>query len=308
MNDTTGIRARVDLKRIHDNVEKIVREANVGVMAVVKADAYGMGAYQVARALVDLVEGYCVFALEEAASAKLSETGKPTLVLGPPGAHNAAEHLEQRARPAVTTEAEADALKSAWPAVCVDTGMQRFSCPIDNLDHVIRAGDCREAFTHATSISQAEQFASLPMLRGMKLHASGSSLLHEPAALLNAVRPGIALFEEAIQISSRLIETRDTRGPAGYTGFSVRRHGVIFGGYGDGLRIGPCRVNGRLTRILEVGMQTSFVEIDSHDAVGDDVILLGDGLTPREIARSWQSSPHEVLVRLSSGAQRSYVE
>src|SRR5437764_1185152 len=73
--------------RVRGNVSEIRRVVGAGVeiMAVVKADAYGLGAGRVVEAVADLVEGFCVFSLAEAAEAEVwRRTGKSSLALGPP--------------------------------------------------------------------------------------------------------------------------------------------------------------------------------------------------------------------------------
>jgi alanine racemase len=142
--------------------------------------------------------------------------------------------------------------------------------------------------------------------RGLALHAAGSSLLDEPSARLGAVRPGLALYRGTVRVSARLVEVRDSAGPAGYTGFAVPRHGVILCGYSHGLRVGPCRVNGRPSRVLEVGMQSAFVECAAGDRAGDEVVLLGDGLTEQEAADAWGAGPHTALVQLAASGGRAY--
>jgi len=66
-------------------------------------------------------------------------------------------------------------------------------------------------------------------------------------------------------------------------------------------------INGTRRKILEVGMQSAFVEIGPGDRVGDEVILLGDGLVPETVAGDWGSTPHEVIVHLSRSGQKQYV-
>src|SRR5207237_3292243 len=111
--------------------------------------------------------------------------------------------------------------------------------------------------------------------RGLRRHAAGSALLDEPEAHLDLVRPGLALSRGAVAVRTRLVEARDTRGPAGYTGFTARRHGVILAGYSNGLRPGPCLVGGVRRRVVEVGMQSAFVDLGDEGAVGERVTLLG---------------------------------
>ena len=172
----------------------------------------------------------------------------------------------------------------------------------------MESGGCREAFTHASRVEQAVLLREMLGGRGIVLHAAASGLLDEPAARLDLVRPGLAMYAGAVRVTSRLVEVHDGVGPAGYTGFVTPRHGVILVGYSQGLRPGPCLVNGQRCRVLEVGMQSAFVEIDAAERVGDEVVLLGDGLTEQEIAPGWRCTPHEVLMRLAAAGVRSYEE
>jgi alanine racemase len=142
-----------------------------------------------------------------------------------------------------------------------------------------------------------------------KLHAAGTALLEEPDAWLDAVRPGLALYHDAVRVAAPLVEARDAAGPAGYGGFfpSTGRLGVIIGGYSDGMRAGAtCLVNGQRRLIPEVGMQSAFVELGAGDTVGDEVVLLGDGITVQDVATAWGTSPHEMLYRLSRIGDRVY--
>jgi alanine racemase len=295
----SAVKIDIDLERIRRNAMEIAALVGVSVYAVVKADAYGVGAKAVAETLADVVQGFCVFSLAEARALRGYRINEqPILCIGPPVDATAADHLTIGARPAVSTVEQARRLRSASPVLCVETGMQRFTCPPDLVDAALEAGDCREAFTHAVRPDQAQRLVELAGNRGRKLHAAGSALLGDPACRLDAVRPGLALYRNAIRISIPLIEVRVTRGPAGYTGFQASHHGVIPAGYYHGLRPGPCLINGRKSRVIEVGMQSAFVELDGSQNVGDEVILLGDGLDVQEIAPAWRASPQDVLVNL----------
>jgi alanine racemase len=301
-----GVTVKVDIARIRRNVEDIARRTRVPVLAVVKGDAYGLGIAPVVDAIADLVEAWCVFSAAEAVDAKLWErTGKGTITLSPPSTNNPKFYLKHHIRPAVTTVEQAQALRPARPILCIDTGMQRFACSPTQVDAALRAGDISEAFTQATRMEHVHKLKELAG-DGRILHAAATKLLDQPEAWLNAVRPGLAIYRGATKVSAPLIETHDTAGPAGYTGFLTPRHGVILCGYSNGLRKGPCIINGQRHNILEVGMQSAFVEIGPADRVGDEVVLLGDGLTEEEVAAAWATTPQEVLVRLGKAGKREY--
>jgi alanine racemase len=99
------VNVQIDLGRIRENVSSIARETGVDVIAVVKSDAYGLGAGRVSESIVDLVWGFCVFSLSEAKAAGLWELShKPTLSLGPSIGIGPDEFVAAGVHPAVCTE------------------------------------------------------------------------------------------------------------------------------------------------------------------------------------------------------------
>ena len=307
MTRSPHVHVRIDLSRIRANLEAITRRVGVPIITVIKADAYGLGADRVAPAIADLVERFCVFSLEEATAIDLWKlTGKPALAIGPPEDAPAEEYIANHVHPAVSDASQASRLRAAGPVLCVDTGQQRFACPLDRVDEVLEAGGCEEAFTHAATLAQVHTFTDAVRGKVARMHAAGSSLLHEREAWLDAVRPGLAIFQGAVRITTRLIETHKSSGPAGYSGFVAPFHGVILAGYSNGLRPGPCLVGGRPSRILEVGMQSAFVETTPDDRPGDEVTLVGNAITERQVADAWGTGPHEALVRLAGCGTRSF--
>lgn len=297
----------VHLRHVRENVRQIGRRTCVGVIAVVKADAYGLGAKRVAAAIAEEVDGFYVFNLAEAVEAELASLGKPVIALRGDAAE-ANEFIAARVRPVVWTAERAASLRSARPILAVDTGQQRFACRAEHIAAAIAAGKIDDAFTHATRIDQIADFAALTDAYALRRHAAGTALLDEPSARFDAVRPGLALYDGAVTVTAPLLDARDSRGPAGYSGFEVPRFGLISAGYSHGLRPGPAMVNGRPTRILEVGMQTSFVELAASDRTGDPVTLLGDGVSLTDIAPAWGCSPQQVLVNLCRLGNRVYVD
>jgi alanine racemase len=291
----------IDFSRVRDNALRIAHQTRVPVIAVIKADAYGLGARQVVNALRDVVAGFYCFSFGEAVDARTRETGKTTIVIRDDDA-SVDDLRSYKVRPAVWDLDRAQRLRAARPVLIVDTGQQRFACPREQIDDVIRVGEIDEAFTHATRLEHARMLRDWCGGRGIRLHAAASSLLSEPEAWLDAVRPGLALYRDAVRVTTRLLEARDTRGPTGYGGFvsSTGRHGVILGGFTAGLRPGPCHINGEARRIVECGMQTSFVEIGQYDKVGEDVVLLGDDLSVEKLGQLWGVTPHEVLWRMAT--------
>ena len=309
MRRSPYVRVQIDLRRVRRNVEEVRARTGVPVIAVIKADAYGLGADRVAPAIADLVDSFCVFSPDEAKAIDLwRRTGKSALAIGPPLWDDPQDYLAEHVQPAVSSLAEARHYRDANPIICVDTGQQRFACQPGNVAALFHEAQLDEAFTHAVNLEQVRIFCEAVEGRVRRMHAAGSSLLDEPIARLSAVRPGLALYRGAVRVSTRLVEVHRSRGPAGYSGFVAPCHGVILVGYSNGFRAGPCLVNARPSRVLEVGMQSTFVEVTEEDAASGEVVLLGDSLTEQAIASTWNTSPHEALVRLTACGVREYVQ
>ena len=140
--------AEIDLKAIAHNVQAVKKRLDpaVGVMAVVKANAYGHGAVEVARAaLAAGAEWLAVNRVEEGVALRQAGIEARTLVLGycPPG--QAGLVVEHNITPAVTTLDTAEALAERAQQldrefvihVKIDTGMGRLGLlPEEAVDFV----------------------------------------------------------------------------------------------------------------------------------------------------------------------------
>ncbi len=298
---TPHVSVTVNLDQIRASAERIKRQTGVGLIAVIKADAYGLGAPRVADALAGVTDQFAYFALAEA-----REVGRPGLVLGPPEGEPA-EFRELNLRPAVANRAGAAKFAGMRVAIKVDTGMQRFGCPPEDLDDLAARCDVEDYFSHAVTVAATERLRAACAHRGRPLHAAATCLLDRPECWFDAVRPGLALYRGAMRVVTRLHSVRSTTGPVGYTGFHYPRVGVILAGYSNLVQPAPVLINGRRQQLLEVGMNTSYVSVDPHDKPGDEVVLLGDGLTEAEVAIALHVREHEVLCRYGSMGLRTYV-
>jgi alanine racemase len=299
----------IDLSRVRANAAAIRARTGVPLIAVVKADAYGLGARRVVEAIHDLADAFYVFDAAEALPyADVDTKGKFTIaMLGTSDDVN--DYVSRRIRPCVWSAQRAKLLRRARPVLSLDTGQRRLGCVPDLAREIAASGACDEAMTHATTVDQANMLRETLGGKVARLHAAGTVLLDDPEAWLDATRPGLALYAGAVRVTSRLIEVRDATGPAGYSGFtpSTGRLGVILGGYSDGVRPGGVvLVNAERRLVPEVGMQSAFVELGPKDKAGDEVVLLGDGISEHDVASAWGSSPHEALVRLTGIGEKKY--
>ena len=310
MLPSPDVNVTIDLNRVRENAQAIASATGRPLLAVVKADAYGLGATDVAQTLADIASGFYVFRPQESLDAELDRFGGKHIVALQCAGASASDLIGRSIHPVVWELESTAAWRAAKPVLSIDTGQGRFGCEPSQVAAIVAAGDITEAMTHATTIEQVERFGEA--LRDAPAvtfrHAAGSALLSQPSAWLDVVRPGLALYEGAVRVTARLVEVRDSRGqPAGYTGFRVERYGVILIGYSNGVRRGPCAVNDRITQLLEVGMQSAFVALSPGDVVGDEVQLLGDRCDAQTIAHAWGASAQEVIFRLSRSGVRHVI-
>ncbi len=124
---------KIDTQAIQDNFRAVQDKVQVPVMAVVKADAYGHGAVQIARLLKDCCGFFGVSSLSEALELRYAGIDAPILILGhtPVSAFPAA--IRQGIRLTMFSLEEAKALSeealrqnaTAYVHLAVDTGMSR---------------------------------------------------------------------------------------------------------------------------------------------------------------------------------------
>lgn len=217
--------AEIDLDAITGNIEAIRRRvAPSAVWAVVKANGYGHGAVDVARAAIaGGAEGLCVALVAEGIELREAGIDAPILLLSEQPPHTAAHIVEYRLTPTVYTLDSIDALAAAGGTglpvhLKIDTGMQRVGArpgeaaalaaaiadhsPQLRLagiyTHLAVADDPSDDFTAEQLALFDEVLASLPpdtLEDGLAIHAANSAAaLACPAARRSFVRAGIAIY------------------------------------------------------------------------------------------------------------------
>ena len=130
---------KIDLDIIEENFSAVAKKAGVGVMAVVKADAYGHGAVQVARALEARCAFFGVSSMLEALELRQAGIEKPILILGHTPVSAFREAIRLDVRPAIFRYEDGLALsqearrqgKTAPFHFALDTGMSRIGFQAD---------------------------------------------------------------------------------------------------------------------------------------------------------------------------------
>ena len=214
----------IDLDAIGSNFQAVAQKTGVPVMAVVKADAYGHGAVQVAHHLKEQCAFFGVSSVSEALELRHAGLTNPILILGhtPPEAFPLV--IAHNIRPTLYSLESAEALSReavkqgavASFHIAVDTGMSRLGFQADDLGAqlcVRIAGlpglNCEGLFSHfatadCADLSRAEAQGMLFDQFIAKLEAAGLQIplyhMNNSAGVMNfsqhygLVRSGIVTY------------------------------------------------------------------------------------------------------------------
>jgi alanine racemase len=325
----------VDLSAIRANVRRLARLAGgAQLWVVVKANGYGHGAGDVARAALEAgAAALCVASVPEALELRESLREARVIVLGPADTAAAREaRLELVAVDGPVPEGVPVHLK-------LDTGMGRWGLselPAPGRDVVglmshFASSESDAAFTRL----QLDRFleATAPYAALTRHIANSAATLTVPEARLDAVRCGIAVYGispfgddpaahalvPALRWTSELARVRRLS-PGQSTGYGrafVAAEptwiGIVPVGYADGFRRD---LTG--TEVLIAGARCGVVGTVSMDALavrlprelppGEEVVLLGDGVTAEEHARVAGTIAYEIVCGLNTRAPRAQRE
>ncbi len=184
------------------------------ILAVVKADAYGHGAVEVARTL-STADGFAVVTTAEANALRESGDQRPILVMqGPRDAKDAtrfaeldcwaAIHQARQAAWLASATAQSDARTAAW--LKIDTGMGRLGVMPDEVDALLADTGvewqgvmshfaCADAPGNAHTSSQLEVFEQIAVPAGVTRSIANSAAVVSGVGVQHDwVRPGLMLY------------------------------------------------------------------------------------------------------------------
>lgn len=324
----------VDLGAIRHNVGSL--RATLGsteLWAVVKADAYGHGAADVAPVALDAgAEALCVATVPEALSLRRIAPGARLIVLGPTSPEDVSAARDAGLE-LVVTAGEIPA--GVGVHLKLDTGMGRWGLaelPAPGRDVIglmthFASADSDPSFT-ATQLERFLQatsgYAHLP-----RHVANSAAALTLPETRLDAARCGIALYgidpfgddpgrfglRPALRWESEVALVKVLE-PGEGTGYGRRFVAaartwiaVVPVGYADGFRRDmtgtEVLVDGRRERIVgAVSMDAVAVELESPVAVGAPVTVLGAGITAEAHARVAGTIAYEIVCGLNTREPR----
>ena len=214
----------IDLDAISANFRAIREKAGVPVMAVIKADAYGHGAIQVARKLQDECAFFGVSSMLEALELRQAGLTNPILVLGHTRVAAFPEAVRENIRPTIYRFEDAQALseeavkqnKVAPCHVAVDTGMSRLgfqvcqesadicariaalpNLEIEGLFSHFATADCADLSKSKAQAKLFDQFYEMLCSRGVTVklrHLDNSAGLMNFDCHYEMVRSGIVTY------------------------------------------------------------------------------------------------------------------
>jgi alanine racemase len=325
----------LDLNAIRRNAAVLRRAAGgVELWAVVKADGYGHGAVDVARAALDGgATALCVATLHEALELRSVFADGRVLVMGPVSPEDVARARDARLELVAAT----GRLPEGVPVhLKLDTGMGRWGLselPAPTRDVVgvmshLAASEADPGFTRL----QVERFRqATDDLGGVDRHlANSAAALRFPEASFDAVRCGIALYgispfgtapaedglEPALRWESHLALVKRLE-PGESTGYGRRFVaerptwiGIVPVGYADGFRRDlsgtEIVVDGERRRVVgTISMDALAVELDRELPSGTPVTLIGDGVLVEEHARVAGTIGYEIATGLDTRDPRA---
>lgn len=215
--------AEIDLDAIVHNARVAREKTKADVMGIVKANAYGHGAPEVARALIDVVAMYGVATLAEAQELTTWQLPHPILLLGPCLPAERRDAIKLGAICTISSAGEAaaySALGLETPALLnfkIDTGMGRIGTwqeeALTELSQIIQLPniELRMISTHLPAADEDEAFSRDQLERFGKLAASfrllapqalihslnSSGILGYPEYAQGLVRAGLMLYGSA---------------------------------------------------------------------------------------------------------------
>jgi alanine racemase len=350
--------ARIDLGAVRANVAALkALVAPALTMTVVKADAYGHGATEVARAAVDAGADWLGVAdLHEALALRAAGIDAPVLAWLHGAGTDFALAAEARVDLGISTvdQLERAAAASAVVQLKLNTGLSRNGFqPAEAPAAFVRAVELgvhvRGVFSHLSNTSRADDDLQLNVFTDLLEVAADAGLTPElrhlaateaavarPELRFDLVRTGIGTYglpaaegidaralglRPVMTLAGTVAAVRDVPAGAGVSyGFTHRTErpttlALVPLGYADGV---PRAASGRAEVLIgrkrfpvvgRIAMDQFLVDVGGAKvAVGDEVILWGDGATGAPTAEEWaawaDTINYEIVTRVGGRVPR----
>ncbi len=332
---------RIKKDHIRKNVESLYKYSGKPLIAVVKADAYGIGAIPISLLLQDMEEisAFAVACVEEGIELRKAGIKKKILVLGGVLKGEEKAFIEYKLTPVVSHMEHLKALENIPIPIQVkyDTGMGRLGF----LEEVIEDERIEGVLSHLStpldenfSRLQIDSFKEIvKMYKGLKyIHMESSAGVIYRVPFASHIRVGLALYGEkpfqdypvelkpAIEIRAKIISVKNlpTGFPISYSKSYITEKptkvGVVAFGYADGLMKSLSNkaylyYKGEPVKILgNITMDMTMIDLTGKEAqVGDWVGIVGENQSFTFLAKIAGTIPYELMTNLSSRIKREVV-
>ncbi|MXW49762.1 MAG: alanine racemase [Gammaproteobacteria bacterium] len=339
-------RLRIDLQALTANYSAF-REAAVGAVgAVVKADAYGLGAEAVGRTLAAAgCEHFFVARASEGIALRRTLAEPAIHVLEGVFLETADALLEHGLNPVLNSPEQLALWTARNPnpaTIHVDTGMQRLGFPYDMALEALGGVEvgllvthlaCADVPEHPLNALQAERIECLrERFPGVRLSIGNSAgILNGADFGCDLARPGIGLYggnpwaerpnpmQPVATLEAQVVQVRTVGAGeaigygASWTAERPTAVAVLGIGYADGLprllsNRGAVAANNRRCPMLgRVSMDLTAIDATGADlAVGDWVEAFGPNLPVDEVAAKANTIAYEILTGISPRVERQY--
>ncbi len=325
----------VDLAALRRNVATLLRAlAGSELWAVVKANAYGHGAADVAGAALGAgATALCVATVPEALALRREFPTARIVVMGPAGSREVALARDARLELVVSGD---EVPAGVRVHLKLDTGMGRWGLSELTAPSVEVVGLMSHLATADSDAGYAEwqierfRSATAPYSHLTRHIANSAGALRYATARFDAARCGIAMYglspfgtdpaedglEPVLSWTSHLAQVKLL--PTGHSTGYGRRYvaeqdtwiGIVPVGYADGFRRDltgtQVRVGGELRRVVgTISMDAFAVELDRELPVGTPVVLVGRGVLAEEHARVAGTITYELATGINSDPARA---
>ena len=328
----------IDEVKIRENIKKLSHFSGKKIIAVIKADAYGIGAKEIAQILNDMeeVDSFAVACVKEGVQLRKQKIKKEILILGGILPEDLNPIEEYQLIPVISDYEHLKVLgnRDIKFHVKYDTGMGRLGF----LNEIIEDKRIIGVMSHFSSPNNRE-FSLLQVKRFreivkhyrnvQKIHMESSAGLIYKVPFTTHVRVGLAIYGEkplknypvdikpAIRLKARLISVKNLpeNYPISYNRTFITgkktKIGVVAFGYADGLmkslsNKGYLIYKGKRVSILgNITMDMTIVDLSEMDAeVGDWVEIVNEERSFAALAKDAGTIPYELMCNLSNRVER----
>ena len=337
----------IDIDIIRNNITylKSLLKPNTKFMAILKANAYGHGLKRITSSIDDIVDGYGLVRLDEAARVRKYTKKNILLMQGVYNNNDLDTAAKSKFDLVVHNSEQLFALDNLdinlW--IKVNTGMNRLGFSPEEFFKIYNSKLINRKFTLMSHLACADnpsddlnnkqfdlfhKISSSINTTNEKSIGNTGSIINFPDKGFDWVRSGIGIYggfkgdnnlKPAMSFRSKIIEIRKLKqgDRVGYNGRVIANKAmtiaIVYAGYADGYPreiTAPVLLCGQRRQLAgRIAMDMTCIALHDTDqvAVGDQVVLWGGELPIEEVAELAGTIPYTLMCHVASRVTRQYV-